>query len=230
MPNSHTINYALGEAHRLGNDAIVAPSTGGIVEQKGKAYGVMTVGAGTYKLPDSGLPMFVRATGAVQITSKLNALVSRLATGQVALCYPLTATTWAALTVVNSVEGSLPNARYVTSSTATTLTAPASALSGAKHVYFENTADGTLALTTRTAALMVTDILGFTPTGTLPAITYLLTIVNRGNNTITITGGDNVVINGEATIATLVTRTYVVDVAGPADITFTSVSKGTIET
>jgi hypothetical protein len=120
----------------------------------------------------------------------------------------------------------LPNAKYTTTAAASPLTAAAGDLTGANHVFFEITTDGAFGLTTRTATQMFGDIpnchIGYT---------YLLTIVNRGNNTVTITAGSNVTITAsENTIATLVTRTYLVNFTSATACTFTSLSKGTIET
>ena len=78
------------------NNVIQDPGTGGTFVQNGMAYGTATVGAGTYKLPDGGLPQYVQASGAVTITSVAGVTVAILASGQTALCVPLSSTTWAA--------------------------------------------------------------------------------------------------------------------------------------
>jgi hypothetical protein len=90
-----------------GNHTILAPSSGGTFEQKGMAYGTATVGAGTYILPDDGLPMIVRATGAVVINSEASVMVTTLADGQAAIFLPLTSTTWSAVILDTGASASL---------------------------------------------------------------------------------------------------------------------------
>lgn len=124
---------------------------------------------------------------------------------------------------------SLPNSKYVSVSTAAPFTATAGHLTGARHVYYECTTDGGVALTTRTATQLYGDLpagVGFT------GFSYDLTIVNRGSGTITITlgSGCSAVGTGELTIATLTTRTYVVTFTSATTATLASVNKGTIET
>lgn len=92
LPTLHDI----GGVIMTKNNVIQDPGTGNTFNQNGMAYGTATVGAGTYKLPDDGLPMYVRATGAVTINSLAGTTVAVLATGQIAECHPLTSTTWAA--------------------------------------------------------------------------------------------------------------------------------------
>lgn len=92
LPTLHDI----GAVIMTKNDVIQDPLTGNTFVQNGMAYGTATVGAGTYKLPDNGLPMYVRATGAVTITSATSVTVATLLSGQAALFIPLTSTTWAA--------------------------------------------------------------------------------------------------------------------------------------
>ena len=222
--------HDIGAVIMTKNNVIADPGTGNTFNQNGMAYGTATVGAGAYKLPDNGLPMFVRTTAVAEIQAADSLLIAVIPSGRIALFFPLTATTWSYVLLDSASTASLSVAKVTTSSTTTTVVPGAGALSGANNVYWENTADGALALTTRTATEILTDILGVDPSGTgLTTISYLLTIVNRGNNTITITGGTDVSIVGEATIATLVTRTYVVEVTAAA-VTMTSVAKGTIET
>jgi len=119
----------------------------------------------------------------------------------------------------------LPVAKFATTAAASPLTAAAGDLTGAQHVFFEITTDGAFGLTTRTAVEMFAD----TPNAQVGQ-TYLLTVVNKGNNTVTITGGTDVTITATATLATLVTRTYVVTFATATTITMQDVIKGTIET
>ncbi len=120
----------------------------------------------------------------------------------------------------------LPNGQYNTTAVASPVTPAAGILTGAHRVYYEVTTDGAFGITTRTAAEMYADIpnchIGFT---------YELTVVNRGNNTVTITAGDSVTITAsENTLATLVTRTYLVRFTSATACTWSSLSKGTIET
>jgi hypothetical protein len=120
----------------------------------------------------------------------------------------------------------LPNTQYVTTSAASGGTLAAGDITGARQCFFEVTTDGAWSVTTRTAAQMFGDIpnahVGFT---------WLLTVVNRGNNTVTLTAGSNVTITAsENTLATLTTRTYVCKFTSATAMTMTSVSKGTIET
>lgn len=376
MSTGHRFLTDYGKAISAGGDYVIAPpSSGGTFAQRGLAFGTSTVGAGTYILPNNGLPMYVRATGAVTITSAAPVTVATLASGEAALCIPLTATTWAATvftagaieintaadvpiadaggyTATTEVEGltqvllartapkantaistvgngtltaasivgglitrsgstaaytdttvdaaaifaalgtaitgsdgaswilaikntvafpetiaggtnvnisgqsivppnstglflvatngsdqidivgfgtvpqaHLPQTKFTTSSTVTSLTYAAGDITGAKHVYWQNTADGAVAATTRTATQMFGDI----PNAHI-GLSFQLTIVNRGDNTVTFTAGTGVTITGEATIATLTTRTYHATFTSATAVTFTSVNKGTIET
>jgi hypothetical protein len=91
LPTLHDI----GAVILTKNNVIQDPGTGNTFNQNGMAYGTATVGAGTYKLPDDGLPMYVSATGAVTINSLAGVTVATLASGQVSLFVPLSSTTWA---------------------------------------------------------------------------------------------------------------------------------------
>jgi hypothetical protein len=53
------------------------------------------VPAGTYKLPNNGLPMYVEATGTATISSLAGVTVGVVSAGQIALFIPLSATIWA---------------------------------------------------------------------------------------------------------------------------------------
>jgi hypothetical protein len=120
----------------------------------------------------------------------------------------------------------LKGTQFSTSATTTSLTAAANILTGAEHVYWQNTADGAVALTTRTGALMFGDI-----SNCHIGLSFQLTIVNRGDNTVTLTAGaSGVTISGEATIATTTTRTYHVECTAANTFVFTAANKGTIET
>jgi hypothetical protein len=119
----------------------------------------------------------------------------------------------------------LPNGQYNTTAAASPVTPAAGILTGANHVFYEVTTDGAFGITTRTATEMFGDIpnchIGYT---------YLLTFVNRGNNTVTITAGANVTITAsENTLATTTTRTYLVNFTSATACTWTSLVKGTIE-
>jgi hypothetical protein len=123
-------------------------------------------------------------------------------------------------------QANLPNSQFSTSSTTTSLTAAAGVLTGSNHVFWENTADGAVALTTRTGALMFADI----PNCHI-GLSYLLTIVNRGDNTVTLTNpASGFTVSGEATVATTSTRTWRVACTAADTFVATSVNKGTIET
>lgn len=121
-------------------------------------------------------------------------------------------------------------ATYATSATATSVTPAAGVLTAAAHVFWENTANGALSLTPRTAALLYADHAATYQQFPAANYEYLLTIVNRGDNTITMQTADGLTYVGETTIATLTTRTYVVKFVSPTAATMTSVNKGTIET
>lgn len=227
MSAATSLSY-LHDAWQSAIKTLPVPSSGAVIDQEGKALAVVDVGAGSYKLPDGGTPFFVRATGAVTLTTELAVTVATLEASSVAFCIPLTSTTWMA--IVGEVGASpavisLPNALYNTSSTVTAETPAAGKLTGARHVFYENTADGAKEITTRTGAQLYADLPGAGITDS-----WLLTIVNRGNNTVTLTGGEDVQINGEATIATLTTRTYVCRYNGSDAAVFQAVNKGTIET
>lgn len=80
-----------------GNHTIAAPSSGGTFKQKGMAFGTATVGTGTFKLPDNGLPMFVKTTGTATLTNFAGTHVVTMNTGQLQLLLPTSSTTWATL-------------------------------------------------------------------------------------------------------------------------------------
>lgn len=228
MSSAATVLTRVFDAWQANITALTVPASGATINLENKAFACVTVGAGTYKLPDNGVPVFIRATGAVTIATQLAVTVATLEASTVALCIPLTSTTWMAL--VGKVGASpaiadLKNTQYNTSSTVTAETPAAGILTGARHVFYENTADGAKEITTRTGAQLYADLPGAGITDS-----WLLTIVNRGNNTVTLTGGEDVTVNGEATIATLTTRTYVCRYNGSDAVVMTSVNKGTIET
>jgi hypothetical protein len=106
------------------------------------------------------------------------------------------------------------------------VTPAAGILTGARHVYYEITTDGAFSLVTRTATQLYGDLVGAAFVG----MSFVLTVVNRGNNTVTITAGGGITATGELTLATLTTRTYVITFTSATAATMVSVDKGTIET
>lgn len=106
--SANTVLSKIGSAYSPeGNGIFVPIASGETFQQNGIAYGTITQGAGTYTLPDDGLPMFVRATGAVVIQSEAAVTVVELSSGQAALCFPLTSTTWAAVILDTGASASL---------------------------------------------------------------------------------------------------------------------------
>lgn len=124
----------------------------------------------------------------------------------------------------SSTTALLPAAKFTTTAAASPLTAAAGDLSGANLTVFQVTTAGAFALTTRTATEMFADI----PNCTV-GMSYLLRIVSQGDNTVTVTGGTGVTITGTATVATKVTRDFVVTFTSATACTLQGVSKGTIE-
>lgn len=186
---------------------------------------IFALAAGTYELANlkKGQVVLIDAEGTVVLND---------AAGTTTIC-TITSGTMAEITAISDdgdfafrmLASELPTAKYNTSSTVTSEIPAAGKLTGARHVYYENTADGAKEITTRTATELFGDV-----SGAFVGMTFLLTIVNRGNNTVTLTGGDDVTVSGEATIATLVTRTYVCTFNSATTLTMVSVNKGTIET
>jgi hypothetical protein len=97
-------------------------------------------------------------------------------------------------------------------------------LTGAQHVVFRVTTAGAFTLTTRTAAQMFAEF----PHARV-GMSYLLTVVSQGDNTVTVSDGGQVTITGTATVATKTSRTFVATFTTNAALTLQSVSKGTIE-
>jgi hypothetical protein len=118
----------------------------------------------------------------------------------------------------------LPNSQFNTTAAASPVTPAAGILTGANEVFYQVTTDGAFGITTRTAAELFGDIpnchIGFK---------YLLTIINRGNATITITPGASLTM-AEATIATLLTQTYQIEFTSATAATATKVRTGTTPT
>lgn len=86
--------HDIGAVIMTKNNVIADPGTGNTFNQNGMAYGTAVVGAGTYKLPDNGLPMYVQATGAVVITNAAGTTVATLGSGSIRLFLPASSTTW----------------------------------------------------------------------------------------------------------------------------------------
>jgi hypothetical protein len=92
--------------------------------------------------------------------------------------------------------GELPNTK-VTSRSAGSETAAAGHLTGARLVHWQNTANGAVTLTTRTATEMFGDT-----TGAYVGLTWTINIASRGDNTVTFAGGAGVTTSGTLTVAT----------------------------
>lgn len=156
--------------------------------------------------------------------NEFNDFVDGISTGE--LTEVTTNTTLGTMLLELYTVADFGNAKFTTSSTTTTVTPAAGGLTGARHVFWQNTADGALTLTPRTA----TQLYGDLGTNAYVGVSYLLTIINRGDNTITLGAASGITYTGEQTIATLVTRTYVVTFTSATAATVVAVSKGTIET
>ena len=101
-------------------------------------------------------------------------------------------------------------------------TIPAGVITGGSVVFCVqgNATPGTQ--TTRTALQLYAD----DPTS-LPGQNYLLRIINTGAGTLTLAGGTGVTVNGTATVATNITRDYLVAITGtPAAPVYTITSVG----
>lgn len=239
---------------------IADPGSNGTFDLRGHDNGYAVIASGTRKLPDNipkGVTFTIYAGGAVLIQTAAASNVALLASGEYAVCKPTSATTWKcvlsstaasfALAVdanIATVAGASlssytaavsaaglyaqalqPAVKFTTSAAASPVAAAAGELTGAQHVYWENTTDGAVSLTPRTATQMYQNI------GVVfPTYAYKLTIVNRGDNTVTLQAATGVTYSGETTIATTTTRTYVVAFTSATACTITSVDKGTIET
>lgn len=223
--SAHSVNRELGEAIRLGFAIGRNPGSGSTLDLEGKSGICFVLTTGTYKVPNATAFTNLRVLasgGQVSLTTlDGDAIASLINPGVVVDLFATSSSTW----ISTQSEPALPNAKVTTSSTATTVTPAASALTGARHVYWINTADGALGLTTPTAAALYAAI-----PSVYQGYVYQLTIVNRGDNTITITGGSDVDVGALNTVATLATRTYIVTVNSTGDVEFACVNKGTIET
>jgi hypothetical protein len=88
-------------------------------------------------------------------------------------------------------------------------------------VFYDNTGTTPATLTTRTAALMFSDI-----PGCFAGLTYVLGIRNSSGsaNTATVAAGSGVILTGTMTIAQFATRLFVVTMTSPAACTLQSVA------
>jgi hypothetical protein len=151
------------------------------------------------------------------------AVIPPLSTGRIHVKY--TSAGVVTMTLLSTVPISqLPAWQFNTTSAASGLVAAGSVLAGAHEVFYQVTTDGAMAITTSSAA----DMFAAIPNCTI-GYKYLLTIINRGDNTITLTGGTNVTI-AENTIATLVAQTYAVELTSATAATWTKVRTGSTPT
>ena len=98
MAQAANIHSVLGTAANVGGlNQIKNPGAGGTFDLLGKSDAWVTVGAGTYYLPDNmglGTKLNVYATGAVILRSKAPVTAATLASGETACCTATSATTW----------------------------------------------------------------------------------------------------------------------------------------
>ncbi len=162
------------------------------------------------------------------LTILTNAAGSNIGTFPSGILVEITAITDSGGFVARPLTGTMPNVKFSTSSAASGVVPTGAAWSGARVVIWENTTDGAMAVTTPSAAAILAALIA---AGYSSDNAYILRITNRGDNTVTLTGGDSVTITGEATIATLATRDYVVTMnILLGTVTLRSTNKGTIET
>lgn len=106
-------------------------------------------------------------------------------------------------------------------------TIPANVMSGAGTTVLGCTANGANAVTTRTAAQIYADLQALMGVAPPIGFSWLFRIVNTGNNTVTLTAGAGVTINGTATAATNTFRDWIVTITSPTTLTIQSVGTGT---
>lgn len=92
-------------------------------------------------------------------------------------------------------------------------------ITGANYVVFATS--GATAFTTRTAAQMFTDT-----NYAFAGMSYVLRVYNTNGGTLTLTGGSGVTITGTATIATAVTRDYLVTFNSATTLTMQNIGSG----
>lgn len=162
------------------------------------------------------------------ITVLTNAAGTNIGTFAAGQFVEITATTDSGGFVCRGLTNTLPAVKFTTSSAASGVVPSGSDWSGASLVVWQNTTDGAMAVTTPSAAAIIAALLAAGFSSDTP---YVLQIVNRGDNTVTLTAGSEVTITGENTIATLVTRDYAVTMnILLSTVTLRSLNKGTIET
>lgn len=181
--------------------------------------------AGTYSIINlhKGQSVLLDVQATVSLTNAAGTAIGSFVSGQFV---ELVATSDSGDFRYRVFASDIPNAKFTTSAAASGVVPAAADWTGARLVIWQNTTDGAMAVTTATGAELQAALAAY---GLPTTYVYILRIANRGDNTITITGGDDVTIVGEATIATLVTRDYLVTVS-PSGTSMRSVSKGTIET
>lgn len=108
----------------------------------------------------------------------------------------------------------IPAAKFTTDATGTQ-TADQGDLTGANFTVWKNTANGAVALTTRTATQMVADI-----PNAYVGMTFVVRVISGGDNTVTLTAGTGVTITGTATAATTKFRDFVVTINSATTMTF----------
>jgi hypothetical protein len=188
---------------------------------------IFALAAGTYELANlkKGQVVLLDIEGAVTLNNAAAVAIGTFASGDFV---EVTATTDSGDFRYRRLANDVPGWKFNTSAAASGVVPTGAVWSGANEVFWQNTTDGAMAVTTPEAAdwIDALQLLGMPRN-----MRFILTIVNRGDNTITITGGTDVTITGEATIATLVTRRYLVSVDDVGlTVVMRSVDKGTIET
>jgi hypothetical protein len=136
-----------------------------------------------------------------------------------------------AYTLATTVEAalaslfSIPNAKFSTSAAASPVAVLDTTLTGARHVYWQNTTDGAVTVTMPTAQ-------GLYDASAIHYVgySYLLTVINRGNGTVTLDAATGISYTGEATAVTLTTGTWLVTFTSASAATVVKVLNGTIPT
>ncbi len=110
--------HDIGAVWATKNHLLPVVASGATFIQNGMAYGTAVVGAGTYKLPDDGLPMYVRATGDVIVTTAAGVHVLSMSSGTRAEFIPISSTSWivgGSFSTVGSIPIPLTAWREITS-------------------------------------------------------------------------------------------------------------------
>lgn len=129
-----------------------------------------------------------------------------------------TATTVTFTLVATGSNATLPVAQFVSIS-AGNGTLAAGNMEGA--AFCTLASSGATAMTTRTAAQLIAAIPGWQI-----GDTYMLRVFNSNAGTLTLTGGTGVTITGTATIATSITRDYMVSMTAAATVTMQNLGSG----